>query len=337
MYRPAQRPDLTLGTRHPGAARRWRIAVCLSLAGLALVLVASLTSLPGTAVAQNEQSIAVLVNDYPISAYDIEQRMRFLAVTTQEQPSPELKKKATEMLIEERLQIQQGAKLGVTPDDDEVTKVLNGMAEKNNMNADGLTTALGQMGVNIKTLKDRIKAQIVWQDLVRRKFRNELNVGTAEVDKALSSAGEAGATTEKTTLQLRQLKFELPSGANQADIARKLAAIEAVRAKLESCANVPTLTKGMQGLTVKSLGDQLPNSLAQPARLLVMNAKVGQMTPPTLSGSVIEAYAVCARHVVKGDPEKREAAERTLMEQELGIRAEGLLRDMRQDAFIEYR
>jgi hypothetical protein len=26
-----------------------------------------------------------------------------------------------------------------------------------------------------------------------------------------------------------------------------------------------------------------------------------------------------------------------LLEQELGIRAEGLLRDMRQDAFIEYR
>jgi peptidyl-prolyl cis-trans isomerase SurA len=279
----------------------------------------------------------VLVDDYPISAYDIEQRMRFLAVTTQEQPSAELKKKATDMLIEERLEIQEGAKLSITPDEDEVMKVLAGMAQKNNMTPDALGTALGQMGVNIKTLKDRIRAQLVWQDIVRRKFRNDVNVGDADVDKALSGPGEAGSTAEKTTFQLRQLKFELPSGANQADIARKLVAVEVLRAKLESCANVPTLTKGMQGLTVTSLADQLPNSLAQPARLLVMNTKVGQMTPPTLSGSVIEAYAVCARHVIKGDPEKREQAQRTLMEQELGIRAEGLLRDMRQDAFIEYR
>ena len=58
--------------------------------------------------AQAEQSIVVLVNDDPITVYDVEQRQRFLAVTTQEQPSPALKKKATDMLIEERLQIQQG-------------------------------------------------------------------------------------------------------------------------------------------------------------------------------------------------------------------------------------
>lgn len=317
-------------------ARLARHAAPLALAAIAIVLLAVVALRPWPAEAQNEQSIAVLVNDYPISGYDIEQRMRFLAVTTQEQPSPALKKKATDMLIEERLQIQLGTKLGITADEDEVLKVVGGMAEKNNMSAEQLGAALGQMGVNIKTLKDRIRAQIVWQDIVRRKFRGDVNIGDAEVDKALTGAGEGGGV-EKTTLQLRQLKYELSSGANQADIARKLAILEGLRARLDSCANVPTLTKGMDGLLVKSIADQPPNALAQPARLLVMNAKVGQMTPPTLSGSVIEAYAVCARHMTKGDPEKREAAQRTLLEQELGIRAEGLLRDMRQDAFIEYR
>jgi len=68
-----------------------------------------------------------------------------------------------------------------------------------------------------------------------------------------------------------------------------------------------------------------------------MNAKVGEMTPPTLSGSAIEAYAVCGKHAIKGDPTQREQTEHKLMEQEMGIRAEGLLRDIRQDAFIEYR
>ena len=66
----------------------------------------------------------MLVNDDPITVYDVEQRQRFLAVTTQEQPSPALKKKATDMLIEERLQIQQARKLGITPDEQDVTKVL---------------------------------------------------------------------------------------------------------------------------------------------------------------------------------------------------------------------
>lgn len=302
-----------------------------------LAVLVGLIGLPCIAQAQTEQSIVVLVNDDPITLYDVEQRQRFLAVTTQEQPSPALKKKATDMLIEERLQIQQGRKLGITPDEDEVNKVLASMAQNNNMSPDQLAAALGQMGVNIKTLRDRIRSQVVWQNVVRKKFRRDVSIGEADVDKALTDAGDQGKPKEETTLQLRQVRYEIPTDADQGTIAKQLAAIEAVRAKVQSCSNVSTLTKDIKGFKVKTLQDQLPGSLGQPMRTLVMNAKVGQMTPPTLSGSAIEAYAVCGKHAVMGDPEKRQQAQVKLMEQELGIRAEGLLRDMRQDAFIEYR
>ncbi len=62
-----------------------RIAV-----GALLAVLAGLVGLPCAAQAQTEQSIVVLVNDDPITVYDVEQRERFLAVTTQEQPSPAL-------------------------------------------------------------------------------------------------------------------------------------------------------------------------------------------------------------------------------------------------------
>lgn len=315
---------------------RQRPGYSLPIAGVVLLaLLALLGGIP-TALAQTEQSIAVLVNDDPISGYDIEQRERFLAVTTQEQPSPALKKKATDMLIEERLQMQLGRKEGIVPDEAEVATVVAGMAEKNKMTPDQLAKALGEMGVSIKTLQDRIRSQIVWQRLVQRKFRHDVVIGDADVDKALSGLGEGGEAGDKTALQLRQLKYDLPGNSDQAAIARQLAVFEALRARVQSCANVPTLTKNMKGVVVTSISDQ-PGSLTQPARTLVLKAKVGEMTPPTISGSAIEAYAVCSRHVTKGDPQKREQAERNLVEQEYGIRAEGLLRDMRNDAFIEYR
>ena len=279
----------------------------------------------------------MLVNDDPITVYDVEQRQRFLAVTTQEQPSPALKKKATDMLIEERLQIQQAKKLGITPSEEDVTKVLAGMAKNNNMNPEQLGAALGQMGVNIKTLRDRIRAQVVWQDLIRKKFRRDVSIAETDVDKALGSGADAEAPKEETTFQLRQVKYEIPTDADQASIAKQLAAVESVRAKVQSCSNLSSFTKDMKGFKIKTLQDQLPGSLGQPMRTLVMNAKIGQMTPPTLSGSAIEAYAVCGKHATKGDPERRQQTETKLLEEELGIRAEGLLRDMRQGAFIEYR
>jgi peptidyl-prolyl cis-trans isomerase SurA len=318
---------------------RWtpaKLIHCVALSAATMLAIGLIVG-PNLAVTQ-ELSIKVLVNDDPISDYDIDQRERFLAITSREQPSPELKKKAIDLLIDERLQIQEGRKLGVTPDEDDVNKVLGDMAQKNNLDANGLATALGRAGVNIKTLKDRIRAQLVWQDVVRRKFRREVQIGDVDVDRALSEAGEkADGGEAQTTMQLRQVKFTLPSNADQRTIAARLAAAESLRAKFSSCANVSELTKGVDGASIKTLQDQQTASLAQPARLLVMNAKVGQMTPPTLSSSGVELYAVCGKRSIKGDTDVREATQRKLMNEEMMIRAERLLRDLRQDAFIEYR
>ena len=88
---------------------------------------------------------------------------------------------------------------------------------------------------------------------------------------------------------------------------------------------------------MKTLQDQKTASLAQPARLLVMNAKVGQMTPPTISAAAVEMYAVCGKRSFRGDDTARAETQRKLMNQEMTLRAERLLRDIRQEAFIEYR
>ena len=208
-----------------------RLAALMAALLLALFLVGGANR--GTA---QEVSIKVLVNDDPISDYDIDQRMRFLAITEQSQPSPELKQKAIDMLIEERLQMQEGRRQGVSPDDDELNKILGDMAKKNNLDVDGLTTALAKTGVNIKTLKDRIRSQLVWQDTVRTKFRHDVQIGDADITAAMTEesgteAGTAPATPAESTLQLRQVKFEIPAGADQGTIAARLAAAENLRAR----------------------------------------------------------------------------------------------------------
>jgi peptidyl-prolyl cis-trans isomerase SurA len=333
MYDVTQRfqRDTTISPVAGMGARRG--AALLAALFLALLLTGGANRLTA-----QEVSIKVLVNDDPISDYDIDQRERFLALTTQEQPSPALKKKATDMLIDERLQLQEGRKLGVTADEDDMTKILDDMAKKNNLTVDGLATALSHAGTNIKTLKDRIRSQIVWQESVRRKFRHDVQIGDADIDQAMSEAGgEAGATAAapaETTLQLRQVKYEIPAGADQRTIAARLAAAENLRARFDNCAD---LAKGVDGASVKTLQDQKPSSLAQPARILVTSAKIGQMTPPTISAAAVELYAVCGKRSLRGDDTARNDAQRKLMNDEMGIRAERLLRDLRQEAFIEYR
>ena len=322
--------------------RRAGARYCSGLA--AALLIAILVGGIAAVIAQ-EVSIKILVNDEPISDYDIDQRERFLAITTQQQPSPALKKQAADMLIDERLQFQEGRKVSITPVEEEVTSILTDMAQKNNLNVEGLATALGKAGVNIKTLKDRIRAQLVWQATVQKKFRRDIQIADADVDQALASGAAAGggaaaeggaapAAVAEPALQLRQIKYALPTGADQRVIAGQLAAAESMRARFKSCAD---LANGVQGANVTTLQDYKTASLAQPARLLVTNAKVGQMTPPTITQAAVELYAVCGKRSAAGDSTAREQAQRQLMSQEMGLRAERLLRDVRAEAFIEYR
>jgi len=312
--------------------------------GLAALLIAILVGGIAAVIAQ-EVSIKILVNVEPISDSDSDQRVRFLAITTQQQPSPALKKQAADMLIDERLQIQEGRKVSVAPVEEDMTAILSDMAQKNNLNVEGLATALGKAGVNIKTLKDRIRAQLVWQATVQKKFRHDIQIADADVDQALASGAAAGggaaaeggaapAAVAEPALQLRQIKYALPTGADQRVIAGQLAAAESMRARFKSCAD---LANGVQGANVTTLQDYKTASLAQPARLLVTNAKVGQMTPPTITQAAVELYAVCGKRSAAGDSTAREQAQRQLMSQEMGLRAERLLRDVRAEAFIEYR
>ena len=243
------------------------------------------------------------------------------------------------MLIDERLQMQEGRRQGVTPDDDEVNKILGDMAKKNNLDVDGLATALGKAGVNIKTLKDRIRSQLVWQETVRTKVpprRPDRRCRHHRGDDGVRHREQETPPQPRleSTLQLRQVKFEIPAGADQGTIAARLAAAENLRARFDNCAD---LAKGVEGASVKTLSDEKPSSLAQPARLLVTSAKIGQMTPPTISAAAVEVYAVCGKRSFRGDDAARTETQRKLMNDEMKIRAERLLRDLKQEAFIEYR
>ena len=301
---------------------------------LAVIAAVFLLALAARGAEAQEVNIKLLVNDDPISDYDIAQRARFLQLTAREQPGPELDKKTTDMLITEHLQLQEGRRLGITPSDAEVNRVLDGMASQNNLDAAGLETALGRAGVNIRTLKNRIGAQMVWQRVVQQKFRREVSVNDAQIDEALAQSG-AGASSGG----IKQIRLPLANGANQKTVAAKVAEAENLRAQFRGCGSVQTLAKGVQGATIRNLKVQDATTLGSPARTLVRNAKVGQMTPPTVSRAGVELYAVCGSQAAPatGDLDIRDQTERQIMNEELKEKAEQYLEELRQKAFIEYR
>ena len=279
-------------------------------------------------------AIKLLVNDDPISDYDIAQRARFLQLTAKEQPGQALTEKSTEMLITEHLQFQEGRKLGITASEADVNRVVEDMASRNNLDAAGLATALSGSGVNIRTLKNRIGAQMVWQRVIGQKFRREVSVNDAQIDEALSQSGGGSSSGG-----IKQLRLPLSSGANQKTVAARVAEAENLRARFRGCGSFQSLANGVDGATVRNLRVQDASTLGSPARILVRNAKVGQMTPPTVTRAGVELYAVCAAQTAaaSGALDVRDGAKRKIMNDELLAKADEFMKEVREKAFIEYR
>ena len=65
---------------------------------------------------------------------------------------PQLRKDAKEELIDERLKLQEAKKLGIEVTDDDVKRMLQGLAESNKMTYDQFAQHLKGMGVDISTM-----------------------------------------------------------------------------------------------------------------------------------------------------------------------------------------
>jgi peptidyl-prolyl cis-trans isomerase SurA len=347
------------------------------------------------------QSIVVLVNDEPITGYEIEQRARYLAanqnISEQAKDSfnklihaestskhlraildeviaanrgktreeilaifeerkkqfgmslqkraiesarstvlPALKKKAQEDLIEEHLKLQEAKKLGVEVTDADVNRVIKSIADRNKMTEAQFEQHIKGTGFDIQTLKDRLKAQQAWNEVIRRRFAAQISISQRDIDRVVSSeAVDAGA--DAVELQLHKLTLAMPASMDQSGMARRYREAEALSRKFTGCKSMAGLAKMAADARFDDLKYVKPSSISEPTRSMLLAAKDGDILPPATTPAGIELYAVCGRRGIKADDTQREKALQELQVKEFQIFSQRHLRDVRQDAHIELR
>jgi peptidyl-prolyl cis-trans isomerase SurA len=357
---------------------------------------------PGGAAASKAggQSIVALVNDEPVTAYEIEQRARFLSLSSNigdkvkenfkrlaEQEStnqqlraimqqvidsnkgkapdqlraifeekkkqfsmnlerqaiesarsgllPQMRKGAQEELIEERLKLQEAKKNGIEVSDEEVRRVFKVLADNNKMTEEQFVQHLKGLGVDASTLKERFRAMIGWREVIRRRFSALVSVTQREIDRAVSASGDGG--DDGVELHVQKMTLSLPTASDQAQMAKRFAEAEALRRKFGGCKSMAGLAKEAPGVKFDDMKFIKPSSISEPTRSLLLSAKDGDMLPPSATPGAIDLLAVCARRTVKGDEKQREKVQEDLRAKEFEMLAKRHLRDIRQDAHIEFR
>lgn len=243
---------------------------------------------------------------------------------------------AREELIDEKLKVQEGKRLSITVSDEDVDRAFRDMASRNKATEAQFVAQLKSQGIDPSTMKARTRAALVWRDVIRRKYGHQININDRDIDRFVEQSAD-DSSAPKVEMQLHRITLAVPGRIDQAALARRLSEAEQLRKRFRGCRSTQELVKGMTDARFESLANQAAASISEPTRSLLLNAKDGEMVPPTLASTGVELYAVCGRKTVKVDEEKRLKAQQELTMREFDVVSRRHLRDLRAEALIERR
>ena len=146
------------------------------------------------ALAQEEASIAAVVNEDSISTVDLTHRTNLILFATSlprtQQVAQRLQPQVLKTMIDESLQLQAAEANNVKPPQREVDAILANMERENKLPPGGLDSFLASKGIEKSALERQVKVSLSWSKLVERKFASQATVGEDEIDDALSRIRE---------------------------------------------------------------------------------------------------------------------------------------------------
>jgi peptidyl-prolyl cis-trans isomerase SurA len=243
--------------------------------------------------------------------------------------------KAIEELVDEKIKLQEAKRLNAVAEDQEIDRIIGGIAERNKMTIPQFGDHMKGMGVDVNTMRARFRAELSWREVVRRRFGHLIAITERDVDRLVATA--PGAGEDDVELQLQRITLAMPAKVDQKLIAQRISQADGVAARYSGCANTATLAATVEGAKFEDLGTRKPATIPEPTRTLLLNARDGDMLPPSVGQAGIELWTVCGRKILKADDQKREMAQAELRQREFEILAKRHLKDLRQDAAIEYR
>ena len=245
-----------------------KITLRIGLAALFLI-----SSLNNAALAQGLFDPVISVNRAAITAYELEQRERFLEIL---QRSSGMAQRARDSLIEDRLKMAAADRASIKLSAAQVAKAMEDFAGNANLDLDQLLATLAQSGVDAQTYRDFIKVGVTWRELVRARFAARSAPSEAEIDRALASAGAQGGVKVLLT------EIVLPAGSaeelNRArQTAERLGRITSTADFSEQARRLSVAQSRVNGgrLEWANLSD-LPDGL----RPIISGLRPGQITKP---------------------------------------------------------
>lgn len=299
-----------------------------------LLCLTALVAAMAAAVSRPVQAQAVVVvNGDPITQYDVEQRGKLIQLSTQKIPP---RNEIVEELISEKLKIGLIKRFNIPDVDKDVESAFNNMARRMRATPRDFTANLAKSGVGTDTLKGRIKADIIWQQMIRGRFQSSFQFSDKEINERLKAKNRDDAAVVGYDYTLRPILFVVPPGSPPSAFEARAKEAEALRGRFQSCDDGLVMARGLRYVAVRPSVVKSTADLPAPLRAVLEKTEIGRLTSPETTQQGVEVYAVCGRRQSENAPAKKEVRDEMYSEMFQSL-SKKMLKELRDQAMIEYR
>ncbi len=286
------------------------------------------------------QRIAAVVNDDVITSQDLIDRLALTLATsglpndvaTQQRLAPQVLRG----FIDEKLQLQEANRLGLSVSDAEVDAAIDNIAQRNKTTRTDLIRYLTDHRLSPQSYRDQLRAQISWIKVVGRELRPRIVVTQEQVDLAMKRNANATADTE---LMLSEIMLPVYDRSQEASV---LNDAQGLVQSLRSGADFAGLARQVSAAASAENGGDLgwvrEAAIIPDLRAQIGALKVGEISDPLVSAAGVHIFQLRDRRSAAAPGvADRERVKQTLEQEQLERQASRYLRDLRRDAFIDVR
>lgn len=233
---------------------------------------------------QSVMEIEILVNDEPISSYDIDQRLRLViaasgGVSSQDELD-KVREQVTTAMIDERLQLQEARiEFDFTIPDEEMEGYFVRRAQSMGQTPDQLATALISIGSSKKTMIEQMRAEVVWEQIVGGRLGQFVAVTDEEVEAIIQRMHD-----NKGKFEFRIAEIEMLVSNSSQDAAVKAAAEKLVEQIKDNAGRFPDIARQISASPSSANGGDLgwvsEADLTQKTKNILLEVGIGGLTSP---------------------------------------------------------
>jgi len=204
--------------------------------------------------------IIATVNQEPVTSYDLNKAMSNIQREIEKNPSLKvsgeeleaLKKKAFDHLVDEILLNQEVAKKGLDVTDQDVTRAIDSILERNKFTLDQLKKELSSKGESLEAYRSDIKDQLRRLKFINQLIGNKVRVSEEDVKEYYAQQGAQLAGDQQ--IQIAQIVFPLPENPSDADLSKAQGEAQSAYQKIKGGLKFEQAMKQLGGAGSGDLG-----------------------------------------------------------------------------------